>query len=275
MNHSGDAAEQIVRMSLEGVEVVAKITGSAAKEIAVFLMAALKSPKGKLKLKGKARLASMLRSGKALEIFSVRDSDLQKFVQGAKQYGIVYCVLRSKGQVSDEICDILVKADDAPKISRLAERFHFATVDRAKVESELNKGEAIKGRGDEQQTPDRNDTDKLLEKLLPDEGKIKQHENSAQKEVREQRNPETAKAAKPRLSEPILGSRSKSAGGTSSKPSVKGELRKTEAAQKKKADTLTRDERQRTDGSGITASVIPFQPRMKNGFKSKEPKERM
>jgi hypothetical protein len=42
MNHSGDAAEQIVRMSLEGVEVAAKITGTAAKELAVFLVAALK-----------------------------------------------------------------------------------------------------------------------------------------------------------------------------------------------------------------------------------------
>ena len=30
MNHSGDAAEQIVRMSLEGVEVAAKITGTLA-----------------------------------------------------------------------------------------------------------------------------------------------------------------------------------------------------------------------------------------------------
>lgn len=45
MNHSGDAAEQIVRMSLEGVEVAAKITGSAAKEIGTFLVAALKSKK--------------------------------------------------------------------------------------------------------------------------------------------------------------------------------------------------------------------------------------
>ena len=38
MNHSGDAAEQIVRMSLEGVEVAAKITGTAAKEVALLLI---------------------------------------------------------------------------------------------------------------------------------------------------------------------------------------------------------------------------------------------
>ena len=39
MNHSGDAAEQIVRMSLEGVEVAARITGTAAKEVALLLLA--------------------------------------------------------------------------------------------------------------------------------------------------------------------------------------------------------------------------------------------
>ena len=31
MNNGGDAAEQVVRLSLEGFEVAAKLTGSAAK----------------------------------------------------------------------------------------------------------------------------------------------------------------------------------------------------------------------------------------------------
>ena len=33
MNNGGDAAEQIVRLSLEGFEVAAKLTGTAAKEL--------------------------------------------------------------------------------------------------------------------------------------------------------------------------------------------------------------------------------------------------
>ena len=37
MNTGGEAAEQIVRMSLEGFEVAAKITGSGAKNIAILL----------------------------------------------------------------------------------------------------------------------------------------------------------------------------------------------------------------------------------------------
>ena len=60
MSYSGDAAEQVVRMSLEGVEVAAKITGAGAKEIALLLYAVLKDQK---KTKGKMRLTNMLRSG--------------------------------------------------------------------------------------------------------------------------------------------------------------------------------------------------------------------
>ena len=73
MNTSGDAAEQVVRLSLEGMEVAAKITGSAAKEVAALLYAALKN-RDKNKIKGRQRLTSMLRSGKELTIFTVKNN---------------------------------------------------------------------------------------------------------------------------------------------------------------------------------------------------------
>ena len=45
MSYSGDAAEQVVRMSLEGAEVAAKITGAGAKQVAVLLYAILREQK--------------------------------------------------------------------------------------------------------------------------------------------------------------------------------------------------------------------------------------
>ena len=252
MNHSGDAAEQIVRMSLEGVEVAAKITGSAAKEIALLLMAALKSNNGNLKLKGKARLTSMLKSGKPLEIFSVKESDLKQFVAGAKEYGIVYCVLRNPKNSPDGLCDIMVKADDAPKISRLVERFHFATVDKAKIEHELvaekaaREGAAPEAPASGQAAPDVGDTEKLLDELLgepegraePEQPQPSQTEPVQTDLVRPgKEQPESrpfvqdAPQTTP-LSEPTSESRSKSARDISSKPSVKQELREIKAAQK-------------------------------------------
>ena len=41
MNNSGDAAEQIVRLSLEGAEVALKLSGSAAKNIAAAIYAVM------------------------------------------------------------------------------------------------------------------------------------------------------------------------------------------------------------------------------------------
>ena len=67
MNYSGDAAEQVVRMSLNGVEVAAKLSGKAAERLAVLLYAVLKEQK---KTKGKVRLTNMLKSGKELKVFS-------------------------------------------------------------------------------------------------------------------------------------------------------------------------------------------------------------
>ena len=61
MNTSGEAADQVVRMTLNGVEVAAKLSGAAAKQVAVMLYAILKDQK---RTKGKMRLSSMLRSGK-------------------------------------------------------------------------------------------------------------------------------------------------------------------------------------------------------------------
>ncbi|HCC34782.1 MAG TPA: hypothetical protein DEQ02_03790 [Ruminococcaceae bacterium] len=284
MNHSGDAAEQIVRMSLEGVEVAAKITGTAAKEIAMFLVAALKSKNSKLKPKGKARMTSMLKSGKSLEIFSVKDSDLKQFMQGAKQYGIVYCVLRNRKNTPDGLCDILVKADDAPKISRVVERFKFAKVDKAKIESEIIKGKADKSQeiGAEPESPDKNDTEKLLDDLLgTNEGKAAPEKAPETPDVAKTTpakesptNPETARAAKTRPSEPTSGSRSKSARGTlNDKPSVKEEIREIKAAQaKKEADAPMRDERQSAHKPRGNSSTTHKQP--PRGGKSKKSKER-
>lgn len=81
MNNSGDAAEQVVRLSLEGFEVVAKVSGEAAKNIAVLLLAALKQEQ---KAKGKARLSNLIKSGKELKVFSIPQKDLKKFTEQAK-----------------------------------------------------------------------------------------------------------------------------------------------------------------------------------------------
>ena len=258
---SGDAAEQMVRLSLEGAEVAVRLTGAAAKEIALFLVTALKKSDKNLKTKGKARLTSMLKSGKALEIFSIKERDLARFARGAKQYGIVYTVLRNKKGSPDGLCDVMVRADDAPKISRLIERFKFATVDKAKIESEIvaeKTGRESDGRtgepaGTEPAAPDVADTERLLDDLLgPVEGKV---EPETPAKTPEPAKPEPVKAepVKPGKepvdrppfarsappperppSEPTSESGRKSESPLYLRPSVKEELREITASRRKK-----------------------------------------
>jgi len=111
MNNGGDAAEQIVRLSLEGFEVAAKVTGEMAKDIALLLISVLKQEQ---KTKGKARLTSMIKSGKELKVFSVSQKDLKKFTQEAKKYGVLYTVLRDKSNKNPNAeIDIIARAEDA------------------------------------------------------------------------------------------------------------------------------------------------------------------
>ena len=69
MYSSGDAAEQVVRMSLEGAEFALKITGSAAKNLAAALYTVLKDQK---KTKGKARIETMLREKRPMTVYTIK-----------------------------------------------------------------------------------------------------------------------------------------------------------------------------------------------------------
>ena len=242
MNTGGEAAEQIVRMSLEGFEVAAKITGAGAKNIAILLYSILKEEQ---KTKGKARLTNMLRSGKELKVFTVKSGDLKKFTQEAKKYGVLYCVLADRGNKDPNAeVDVIARAEDASKISRIVERFNLASVDAASIvtEAEKSKGEKNKPRDaktekdtknvkDGQPEPDigvqeKAEKDRLMDALM---GKPVQKEENAP-------NPSLAKTEKSPLSEPTSEQQRKSAEGATmtkaQKPSVREELRKIKESRK-------------------------------------------
>ena len=77
MNASGDAAEQIVRMTLEGVQVAAKITGDNVERLANLLIIALKDNSNTSI--GKASLTKMLKTNKPIKFFEIKDEHLRKF----------------------------------------------------------------------------------------------------------------------------------------------------------------------------------------------------
>ena len=141
MNTSGEAAEQVMRMSLEGAEILIKLTGSGAKNAAVLLYSIYKEQN---KTRGKERLTNMLRSGKPLKVYTFKRDNLEKFKEVAKEYGILYTVLKEK-EDKDGVFDVLVRADDDSKLARVIERFKFSGVDTAEVRTSMQKERAEKG----------------------------------------------------------------------------------------------------------------------------------
>lgn len=143
MDNGGQTADQVVRMTLQGIEVAAKVSMKVGEETSKTLAATLYAIlTDKKKVKGKTRLNSLLRSGKELKVYALRNEDLKTFCKEAKRYGVLYCVLKEKGS-SDGICDIMVRAEDASKISRIVDKFELATVDSKQIQDSLNVDESI------------------------------------------------------------------------------------------------------------------------------------
>ena len=221
MNQSSDAAEQIVRLSLEGFEVAAKISGTGAKNVAVLLYTLMKD---KQKTAGKTNLTNMLKSGKELKVFSVKASEFQKFTQEAKRYGVLYSALinkRDKNQ--DGVIDIMVRAEDASKINRIVERFKLAGYDEVSIRSEIEKTRQQKQRGKQPKSSEDKIKDEIKNKP------IKKEEQSL--------NPHLAKTEKSPQSKPF------------SKPhesSIKGEVMSRASVKEKlnkiKEEVKVRDE---------------------------------
>ena len=262
MNNGGDAAEQIVRLSLEGFEVAAKLTGSAAKNIAILLATVLKQEQ---KTKGKARLTNMIKSGKELKVFSISNKDLKKFTEQAKRYGVLYCVLRDRSNKGDNIpVDIIARAEDASKIQRIVERFELGKVDKASIVTEAKKSlEEREAVANEQ--PEKSKHQIIMEKAVS---------SPIQKDENTQTNPTAAKTDKSPLSKQNLevadfktdkGNRNS----VESKPSVREKLNRYKAELKQKNEAERNAPQNTKEKASKNRHTVHKQPKKKKKYKER------
>lgn len=102
-------------------ETIAKVAGTGAKNLAVFLAAVMKD---NVKIKGKTKLNTLLKEGKELKVFPIQEEYLQQFSREAKKYGILYTVI--KDTKADLLTfDILARAEDVSKINRVFELIEY------------------------------------------------------------------------------------------------------------------------------------------------------
>ena len=175
--NSSESAEAVVKMTLEGIDVAVRITGRIAERVAMYLLAKSKETKT---TKGKTSLNNMLKSGSPLKIFTLKREELEQFHKETKKYGVLYTALIDKKQTDlDGMVDIMVRAEDAPKINRIVERFKLSAVDIASIKTEIENDkikEMIKD-AKERGIDVKSDEEKLVEDVMSkpidkEEGKV-------------------------------------------------------------------------------------------------------
>ena len=130
MNLGSDPADQVVRYTLEGTEFALRISGTAAKNFAIFAAAVLRDQK---KTRGKTNLTRLLREGKPLKFFSVSGDRMKEFAQEAKRHGLLFVPMRDRND-PDHI-EIAIWADDAAKVERIIERMQLDVVETGEAET--------------------------------------------------------------------------------------------------------------------------------------------
>lgn len=129
MNLGSDPADQVVRYTLEGTEYALRLSGTAAKNFAIFVAAVLRDQK---KTRGKTNLTRLLREEKPLKFFSVSADRMKEFAQEAKRHGLLFVPMRDRND-PDHI-EIAIWADDAAKVERIIERMQLDVVATGEAE---------------------------------------------------------------------------------------------------------------------------------------------
>ena len=243
MNTSGEAADQVMKMMLNGTEVLIKLTGTGAKNAAVLLYSMARQQK---KTKGSARLESMLRSGKPLKVYTFKADDLPKFKEVAKQYGILYTILKEKDK-TDGVFDVMVRAEDESKIARITERFNLAQVDVATLRAEIVKEQEEKKENDQEaqnppeaEHPEKDDSEKLADEMLAKpiqrEEPTVEYPTAARSDKNPKASPEVLSEHSSEPAKPQSDRNMKQEGKADRKPSVKKKIEdiKKEREDKKK-----------------------------------------
>ena len=153
MGISGDSAEEIVKLTLDGTEFALRVSGTVAKNAVALMCAMLKDQH---ESRGKVQLKKMLKENREIAFFEVQPKDYKAFAAEAKRYGVVYSAIKDKSKGRDAPYELMVRASDAVKINRIVEKLKLASVEiengstenpaAAKTENRSSPSEPILGR---------------------------------------------------------------------------------------------------------------------------------
>ena len=134
---SGDATDRVVKLLIDGVEVMVRLTGSGAKNLATALYAHYN---GEKKVKGATNLNKLLKSGKELQIFRLAEEDLKDFKLQATKYGVLFSAIKDT-RSDDGFVDIFIKKEDISKVNHVLGRMDYNQLSHEPAKEEQTKAQ--------------------------------------------------------------------------------------------------------------------------------------
>ena len=127
MDVSGEVADLMVKESIQITEESVKLMAAGAKNLTAFLMALAQDNK---KLSGKTNMGRLLRDGKELKVFLVKESDLSDFKSYAKK-NVLYAVIKDN-RAGDGMVDLITNVDYVSQVNHFMESRGYTAPAKAK-----------------------------------------------------------------------------------------------------------------------------------------------
>ena len=121
MDVSGDVADLMVKESIQLTEASIKMMAEGSKNLIALLLVLAQDGK---KLSGKTSMARLLREGKTLKVFRLKESDLEDFKKYAKK-NVLFAAVKDN-RANDGMVDLITNVDFVSQVNLFLERRGYA-----------------------------------------------------------------------------------------------------------------------------------------------------
>lgn len=138
MDVSAEAADVVVRESLQATEAAAKLTFEGMKNVAALLLAIAKQD---MKVVGKTTAKRLARDSAPAVVIPIRSEDRAEFQKMAKAYGVLYFMVQKRGDDRGMI-NVVSNQNYAAQLNAIMEQMRYPIPQQAKEEDTPKKAKS-------------------------------------------------------------------------------------------------------------------------------------
>ena len=138
MDVSAEAADVVVRESLQATEAAAKLTLEGVKNVAALLLAIARQD---MKVVGETTAKRLARDSSPAVVIPIKAEDKAKFQKLAKEFGVLYFIAQKKGNDSG-ILNVVSNQNYAAQLNAVMEQMGYPIPQQAKEEETQKKAKS-------------------------------------------------------------------------------------------------------------------------------------